>query len=196
MFGIIAITRIFKSIIKHILGRPRSQPMSTLVEGAGKPKDPRLGIGVPEGIRRPERFIVIEPETTFTGTIVAIKKEDDGDKHHRLLLDEEFNHFINEKNTAMQHGCLVFEIEPWQYGLTSSALDADKVNGRPVSTYPTVFAIGQRVRITSPILLDTEHNWNESHAPRNVETLPPSTMPKLLNFAEFRYGDGKDQVVE
>ena len=58
------------------------------------------------------RLHVIKPCTTVTGTVAAVRHEDDGDYHINLNLDPAYAGLINDRNTSGEHGALVVEIVP------------------------------------------------------------------------------------
>lgn len=127
-----------------------------------------------DGLRRPERFTLVAPCVTFTGTVLAIKQEADGDEHIQVRVDQPG--LTNARNDAAQHGALVMEIEPWQRGETSTALGASAEAGRapaPFCPQACALQVGQRIRVTSAIVTDNVggHGWNEAHSPSWVEVM-------------------------
>jgi hypothetical protein len=69
---------------------------------------------------------------------------------------------------------LLVEIEPWQHGATCAALGCGAMEGREPSPYCPAFCsprAGDRLRVTSAIVTDEEHGWNEAQSPTWLEIL-------------------------
>ena len=60
-------------------------------------------------VYNPQRLTVVEKCINVTGTIHHEKKEQDGDEHFQVQLDQGFSTLLNDKNNTVQHGCLVIE---------------------------------------------------------------------------------------
>jgi hypothetical protein len=126
-----------------------------------------------DGLRRPERFTLVVECITVTGTVIDVRHEADGDLHIPLRLDDDPG-ILNERNITGQRGSLLVEIEPWQHSATCSALGCGAMVGREASPYCPDFCsprAGNRLRVTSAIVTDEEHGWNEAHSPTWLEIL-------------------------
>src|SRR5438105_247824 len=87
-----------------------------------------------DGLRRPERFTLVVECIAVTGTVIDVRREDDGDLHIPLLLDVDPG-ILNARNIAGQRGGLLVELEPWQHGATCTALGCNAMEGREPSPY-------------------------------------------------------------
>jgi hypothetical protein len=115
-------------------------------------------------VYRPSRLLVVEKCVRVTGTVVAYRKEHDGDVHVSMRMDEPG--FTNELNDRRQHGFTVVEFTPF-----------DK---RPK------FQAGQRLELLGTKVLDLQHGdhkttgWLELHpvfSYRVVSELPAAIQP-------------------
>jgi hypothetical protein len=133
-------------------------------------KPVRLGEGACDGtlwdhVYHAQRLWVMEACKTVEGTIVALRKEADGDLHIRLDVDDKT--LLNERNYSGQHGDLV--IEPV---CVKDVTQADAVSACSgfVSTV-LIPRAGDRVRVTGAYVTDLEHGWNEIHPVTAIELL-------------------------
>lgn len=119
------------------------------------------------GLRRPERFTLVERCVRLTGVVESVRAKADGDLHIQLKL---LNHkeLLNRQNSNKQNGYLVVEIEPWQRGLTTKAIGAPQLPRSSFCAKGCNFKAGEHIRITSTIVTDREHGWNEAHSPSNI----------------------------
>ena len=102
---------------------------------------------------------VIEQCKTVTGTVMAVKREKDGDYHIRVKLDSGQENLLNEKNIQVQHGCLVLEII---CGCEVTQKDAIE----PCQGYVNNVRVpekGEHVQVTGSYVYDAEHGWMEIH---------------------------------
>ena len=137
-------------------------------------------------VYHPSRLQVIHDCVTILGTVMSVRREDDGDVHFDLQVDRSF---VNAGNVARQHGWLVIEIVPAdEPGCTvgkppraaSGTYDYGTCTGANVSTP----AIGAHVAVTGPYVLDRNHGWMEVHpawsingANTTIDTAPRVTSP-------------------
>jgi hypothetical protein len=119
-----------------------------------------------EHVYHPQRLRVLESCRTVEGTIISIRKEEDGDMHIRM--DVEDKSLLNERNLTGQHGDLV--IEPVCVNQVTQA-DAVAACGGFTSALP-IPRVGERVRVTGAYITDREHGWNEIHPVTRIEILP------------------------
>lgn len=135
-----------------------------------KPKPPQGTAGCDATlwnyVYHPNRLEVLEQCKTVEGVISKVLREDDGDLHIRL--DVEDKSLLNEKNISGQHGMLV--LEPI---CQKSVTQADAIE--PCRNYAGPnFAVraGMRVRVTGTYVLDHEHGWREIHPVTSIVELP------------------------
>jgi hypothetical protein len=120
---------------------------------------------------------VISGCKTVSGVVMAVRSESDGDFHVLLALDPAFRGLLNSANVQHQHGWLVTEIVPadepgcakgrpprpasgsYDYGICSGA-----------DIFPP--AVGSRISVTGPYVLDTDHGWMEIHPIWVLRVLP------------------------
>jgi hypothetical protein len=135
-------------------------------------------------VYHPSRLEVIHPCVSISGTVMSVRAEDDGDVHFDLRVDPRL---VNAGNVAHQHGWLVVEIVPAdEPGCVvgqpprpaSGTYDYGTCTGANVATP----AIGTRVTVTGPYVLDTNHGWMEVHPAWSViegdTTTGASSQPK------------------
>jgi hypothetical protein len=113
----------------------------------------------------PSRLEVIRRCVSISGTVMSVRSEDDGDTHFDLRVDPRL---VNAGNVAHQHGWLVVEIDPADKPgcvvgqpprPATGTYDYGTCTGANVATP----AVGARVTVTGPYLLDTNHGWMEVH---------------------------------
>jgi hypothetical protein len=116
-------------------------------------------------VYHPSRLEVIRPCVSISGTVMSVRSEDDGDVHFDLPVDPRL---VNAGNVAHQHGWLVVEIVPAdEPGCVvgqpprpaSGTYDCGTCTGANVASP----AIGARVTVTGPYVLDSNHGWMEVH---------------------------------
>lgn len=110
------------------------------------------------------RFWLLERCAKVTGTVMAYRKEHDGDYHVSMVMDE--HGWTNSLNNQRQHGYTVVEFVP-------------------LGVRPDKFKVGQRLRLRGTKVLDLQHGnhkttgWIEMHPPHQfVELTDPKTTPK------------------
>jgi hypothetical protein len=119
-------------------------------------------------VYHPDRLQVLSACRTVTGIVRSVRREQDGDVHIDVELDQADADAINAKNVLDQHGWLVVEIVPadepgcapgqpprpatgtYDYGICTGANELA----------PTV---GKHVAVTGPWVTDNFHGWNEIH---------------------------------
>ena len=149
---------------------------------AGPPGQGCAGRPVLADVYHPDRLRVIRPCLTVTGTVALIRHEPDGDWHINLRLPASETGLLDAANDRYERGELVAEVVPadeagcgpvgaparvpatayrgpgYEYG-TCSGLDL-----RPP-------AVGTRVAVTGPYVLDADHGWRELHPVERIEVL-------------------------
>ncbi len=98
-----------------------------------------------EGVYHPDRLRVIDPCRRISGTVDEVRDEEDGDIHILLSLDPAYRGMLMHNNYAIQHGDLVVEFMPRDYGHLP----------RP--------APGDRLVLVGAYVDDTDHAWAELH---------------------------------
>jgi hypothetical protein len=138
-------------------------------------------------VYHPYRLEVVKPCTTVSGVVETVRHEPDGDYHFDIALDAPYAALINAGNARYQHGYLVAEIVPAdEVGCTpgqpprppAGSYDYGICTGVDVP----VPAVGTRVSITGPFVIDHEHGWAEIHPVWHVAdgatgTAAPPNLP-------------------
>jgi len=81
----------------------------------------------------------------ITGTVDDVRDKEDGDIHILVRLDPQYRSMLISNNYSIQHGDLVVEFMPRDYGHLP----------RP--------SIGDRLTLVGAYVNDTEHGWTELH---------------------------------
>jgi hypothetical protein len=109
----------------------------------------------------------LAPCVTVTGVVTSIRPEADGDDHIEITVDPGFEWTLNSENTSRQGGHLVVEAVS-----ENSVTQRDAITScaayTPQLTLPSV---GDRVRITGPFVLDTDHGWQEIHPVTSFQSM-------------------------
>ncbi len=139
---------------------------------------------------------------TVSGTVASVRHEDDGDIHINLALPATERHLLNQANISEEDGDLVTEIVPAdQPGCTPGQPPPlpSSAYRTPGYTYGTCTgaditapAVGERVTVTGPYVLDKDHGWMEVHpvwaiAPGNAPAASGSAhapAPTLTHWSE------------
>lgn len=169
-------------------GTPTPQAAATRTTAGVSAPLPTCRTPYTNGMRRPERFLLVHDCTVLMGTIIGAKVEADGDTHYRFKLDADPLMFANAENVKQQAGALVLEIEPHAFGQKSTAIGADAVNSLPPEPYcPAAchLTLGQRLRVTSVVVTDTLHGWSEVHEPSNIEIIGMGAIPVGVDLAPW-----------
>lgn len=130
-------------------------------------------------VYHPSRLEVIEPCISVKGTVATVRHEDDGDYHINVKLDSAYASLVNAGNVEYQGGNLVVEIVP--------ADEAGCIVGEPprpatgtydygVCTGANLFvpAVGARITVTGPYVIDHFHDWAEIHPAWAISTIGSS----------------------
>jgi hypothetical protein len=114
------------------------------------------------GVYHPYRLEVLGACRRFTGTVIAVRPEDDGDHHVIIRPAPGFAGMLDHDNYSEQHGGIVAEIMPGQH---------------LVPPY-----VGEHVTVVGTWAYDSDHGWNEIHpiwaidyGQGLVKSLPPAT---------------------
>jgi hypothetical protein len=113
------------------------------------------------------RLHILAPCITVTGTVAAIRHESDGDDHIEIAVDPGYEWTLNSENIFRQGGHLV--VEPVCENIVTQRDAITFCSG----FYPqlAIPSIGDRVRITGPFVLDTDHGWQEIHPVASFQTM-------------------------
>jgi hypothetical protein len=117
-------------------GCPRSQ--------ARRPRLPDPS-RVLKGVHHPDRLLVHDPCRKIAGSVEDVRHEEDGDIHILVRLDPQYRGMLMANNRSEQHGDLVVEFMPRDYG------DLPRPN------------TGDRLVLVGAYVDDTEHGWAEPH---------------------------------
>ena len=139
----------------------------TLTHGKCRSGDPLANV------YHPYRLRIVKTCLSVTGTVAYVSDERDGDVHVDLSLPSDESSLLDSANVADEYGNLVTEIVP-----------ADRPGctpGEPPPLPPTAYrspsysygictgadlatpAVGTRVVVTGPYVLDSDHGWMEIH---------------------------------
>jgi hypothetical protein len=141
-------------------------------------------------VYHPSRLRVIRPCVTVAGVIVAVRHEADGDAHVNVDLDPQYRGLVNDRNVSGEGGALVVEIVPADEPGCSPGKPPKPASGTydyGICTGAALVppAVGARVEVTGPYVLDDAHGWMEIHpawaigAPAaSAATIAPSTGPQ------------------
>lgn len=155
---------------------PKASPTPTPVI-AGTPKsqcDAGLWAHVYPGDTRrfktpQDRLKVINDCITVTGVLYSSKPEKDGDLHIRLTVDPEFESLLNDKNKSAQMGKLVIEPVCQNAPVQKDTVEEKSCNG--FTQKLDIPAIGTRVSVTGPYVIDQEHGWCEIHYVQSIRAI-------------------------
>jgi hypothetical protein len=128
-------------------------------------------------VYKPSRLKVLEPCAKVTGTVMAYRKEHDGDFHVSMVMDAPG--WTNSLNNERQHGYTVVEFIP-------------------LMPKPDRFKVGQRLSMTGTKVLDLQHGdhrttgWIELHPVFGFTELtdPKTTPPNVPKLAPATEGEG------
>jgi hypothetical protein len=135
-------------------------------------------------VYHPYRLQVRRRCLTVTGTVAYVVHEDDGDYHVDLSLPAAEDYLLDRANSTDQDGQLVTEIVPAdQAGCTPGRPPRPAYGGYDYGICTgadvAVPAVGERVAVTGPYVLDTDHGWMEVHPVWSIRVLgrapPPAT---------------------
>lgn len=133
-------------------------------------------------VYHPDRLHVIRPCVTVTGVVASVRREADGDWHFNIELPAAEQGLLDPANDRYEHGELVAEIVPAdEVGCgpvgAPARVPASAYRG-PSYNYGTCSgldlgppAVGARVAVTGPYVLDADHLWREVHPAERIEVL-------------------------
>ena len=110
-------------------------------------------------VYNPERLSVLNDCIDATGTVTKIHKEDDGDYHILLQLDNGQSNLLNAKNYSNASGCLIVEIICANKVTQADAVDACLGCNQNI----TAPKVGDHISVTGSWVNDIHHGWNEIH---------------------------------
>jgi hypothetical protein len=117
-------------------------------------------------VYHPERFTILDPCTHMTGVVLNVKFEADSDAHIQVRPDPAYASMLNGANQQLQAQALV--VEP--ICARPPATQPDAV--MPCAGYTNevwIPPVGAHVRAVGPWVTDTQHGWNEIHAPTSID---------------------------
>jgi hypothetical protein len=116
-------------------------------------------------VYHPARLQIVAACVRVTGTVLAIRREADGDLHIRVKLDPTYQAMLTTGNQQQCAGaiCGLLVVEPvcvdpvtQADAVTTCAADTDPLSGLP--------QVGQHVWLEGRSVLDTQHgSWAELH---------------------------------
>ncbi len=114
-----------------------------------------------------DRLQVTEECKTVTGVIEESNADDDGDQHMLLKLDGDQDQLLTKKNIKKKQGDMVIE-----------AVCINNVKLKKVGTtctgyvnHITLPAVGDHVKVTGSLVIDTHNGWAEIHPITKIEML-------------------------
>jgi hypothetical protein len=112
-------------------------------------------------VYNPDRLQLVNTCIVASGTVAALRPEDDGDYHVILHLDSAYSNLTNAANDQYQNGDLVVEIICALHPITQQ----DAVSAcQNYSNHITVPDVGQHIIVSGPYLFDNDHHgWAEIH---------------------------------
>jgi len=118
--------------------------------------------GPPEaGVYNPDRLHVLDPCSHAAGTVVDVAHEADGDYHVWFTPDPAYAYLVNSENHFQARPAMLAEITP-DCPPTGNPADDHAAAQCPRASLP-IPAIGQRISLDGPWVLDTDHGWREIH---------------------------------
>jgi len=111
-------------------------------------------------VYNPYRLTIIKSCIRASGVVENVFDEADGDYHVRLALDSQYSNLTNSANDQYQFGDLVVEVI-----CALPITQADAVSAcQNYTDNITIPSVNDRVIVTGPYVLDTQHsNWAEIH---------------------------------
>jgi len=131
-------------------------------------------------VYNPSRLQIVKDCITASGTVDRVIEENDGDVHLRLMLDPAYSNLTNSANDLYQYGDLVVEII-----CVGQITQADAVSAcQNYSNNIPVPNVGQRITVSGPYVLDTDHyNWAEIHPVYSL-TVSGASVGATVNVEE------------
>jgi len=135
-------------------------------------------------VYHPDRLQLHTACITVMGVVTSVRHEDDGDYHFNVRLDARYANLVDAANEQYEGGGLVAEIVPAdEPGCTpgtapkpaSGTYDYGTCTGADIPRP----AVGDRVTVTGPYVLDSVHGWMEIHPVWKIgETAQGSSTPR------------------
>jgi len=119
---------------------------------------PTCDLGAVQRLYHPYRFTVYGC-AEFTGTVLAVLHEPDGDWHIWAAPDPGYEGLLNQANVYHGRRALVLEIVP---ACASAPLDSHAAAQCPPSPIAAP-AVAAHIRASGPWVLDVPHGWAEIH---------------------------------
>jgi hypothetical protein len=115
------------------------------------------------GVYHSYRLHILGTCRWYSGTVIAVIHEADGDYHLRVKPASGYSSFLDHDNYSQQYGTLVGEIMPGQH--------------LPLPS------VGEEISMFGTWVYDADHGWNEIHpiwairysSGRTIYSLPPAT---------------------
>jgi hypothetical protein len=150
--------------VRNDIGGGSGQPTVRNQEAATRPEcDSRLWTHVYD----PSRLEVIEQCRTVSGLIEELDQNEDGDGHMLLKLDPGQEDLLRKKNLKKKGGDLVLEVVCASAPTDKKTADAC----RGFSSTVRIPSVGDYVRVTGTLVLDSENGWLEIHPVTAIEPL-------------------------
>jgi hypothetical protein len=150
--------------VSNDIGSGSGQPTVPNQEVASRPEcEPRLCTHVYD----PSRLEVIEECRAVTGTVEELDQNEDGDSHMLLKLDAGEEDLLRKKNFKKKNADLVAEVVCAGPVTDKKAVDAC----RGFSSTVRIPRVGDHVRVTGSLVLDTHNGWSEIHPLTGIEPL-------------------------
>lgn len=118
-------------------------------------------------VYNPDRLEVLEKCKTVTGVIEESNADEDGDQHMLLKLDDGQDDLLTKKNRKKKDGDLVIE------AVCANKVSLEKV-GNTCDGYTNniqIPNIGQHVKVTGSLVIDSHNGWAEIHPITKLEVL-------------------------
>jgi hypothetical protein len=138
-----------RAAVQRAEQRPRRTPAR---RRARRTRTPRLAArGCPpagrvlEGVYHPEWLEVLNGCKPLGGTVVLVRREEDGDRHFDVALDRRHRKVLLPGNFGQKRGALVVEFMARDGGHLPAP------------------AVGDRVDLVGALVNDAQHNWAELH---------------------------------
>jgi hypothetical protein len=119
-------------------------------------------------VHKPKRLQVVTSCIVVRGTVALVFQDgEDGDYHVNVQVDEEFEDLLNTANRVQLETLLAEVVPADQKGCTPGQPprppSGDKDFGLCTGANVTIPAVGDRIELTGPYVLDSDHGWMEIH---------------------------------
>jgi hypothetical protein len=141
---------------------PAASPTATSTATAATPTpSPCSPSDQDQYVYHPARLVVLAVCIRVTGSVAAIRKEADGDRHLLLALDPQFAYLLTPANNGVELGDLV--VEPVCIGNVTQA-DAIAICAADLDPLKVLPFVGQHVWMEGRYVTDSDHGgWAELH---------------------------------